>query len=329
MQSYGEYIGWYNELSILNTTDIKWFGEKINHYKGSLENLKKLIPMFERQNFTVGNGTNEYFDLIIRKPLNAMERSIPISTVSKQYSLIQHHDLIEAFLSGLNIAGIDILRHDAELILSEYGERMLLSFTFPNYDFDPGDGNPIILKVNCLNSVDKSTALEIKLNWYRLVCKNGMVFGKGTSNFRKVHLSSLAPKDIADFLKIQIRDRSSEESLYRQWYNKAFSLDSSMDWTDKTLTRKWGQQLAARTLNILSTGYDGEVERINEKVDSHELNVKSTIEVPGQPAPARNIFHVSQALSWLAGNRINIQDRLEKTMQIPYLIDELIKNQNI
>lgn len=31
--------------------------------------------------------------------------------------------------------------------------------------------------VNCLNSVDMSTVLEITLAWYRLVCANGLMRG--------------------------------------------------------------------------------------------------------------------------------------------------------
>ena len=49
------------------------------------------------------------------------------------------------------------------MLLSEYGERMHWSCPIPNIEFDPGDGNAIVLRINCLNSVDASTVLEIIL----------------------------------------------------------------------------------------------------------------------------------------------------------------------
>ena len=46
----------------------------------------------------------------------------------------------------------------AQLTISEYGERMGLSVFLPEeYDFDPGDGHPMALRLECVNSVEGST----------------------------------------------------------------------------------------------------------------------------------------------------------------------------
>jgi hypothetical protein len=70
---------------------------------------------------------------------------------------------------------IDISGVESSLLLSEYGERMHWSCAVPNMDFDPGDHYPLVLRINCLNSVDTSTVLEITFSWYRLICSNGMM----------------------------------------------------------------------------------------------------------------------------------------------------------
>jgi hypothetical protein len=44
--------------------------------------------------------------------------------------------------------------------------------------------------------------------------------------------------------------------------------------------------------------------------------------VPGACAPVRNLFHVSQALSWIAGTRNTIQERLEYVKAIPQLMGQ-------
>jgi hypothetical protein len=41
----------------------------------------------------------------------------------------------------------------------------------------------------------------------------------------------------------------------------------------------------------------------------------------GACAPARNLFHVSQALSWIAGTRNTMPERLEYVKAIPRLME--------
>jgi hypothetical protein len=45
--------------------------------------------------------------------------------------------------------------------------------------------------------------------------------------------------------------------------------------------------------------------------------------VPGACAPISNLFHVSQALSWIAGARNTIPERLEYVKTIPRLMEPL------
>jgi hypothetical protein len=52
--------------------------------------------------------------------------------------------------------------------------------------------------------------------------------------------------------------------------------------------------------------------------------MKSSGVIPGAAAAARNAFALSQALSWLAGSRRDIQEQLEWRQQIPRLMEELL-----
>src|ERR1035438_6006979 len=51
--------------------------------------------------------------------------------------------------------------------------------------------------------------------------------------------------------------------------------------------------------------------------------VESQIEVPGAAKPARNLFDVAQALSWVAGRRESIEDQTDWVRTIPSLIGHL------
>jgi hypothetical protein len=315
----------FDEILLADTSDHSWFGQTYKHYRGHINEIRKMIPYFERKGFVINESENKYLDLILRIPLNSIEKTIPINTVSKQYNLIQHHELIDFLQEGINNCGLSVAWDASDIILSEYGERMHLSIVIPNFDFNPGDNYPVILKINCLNSVDKSTSLEIKLSWFRLICSNGMSFGTGIQSFKKAHLTTLSSKKIEEFLNIQMNRRSIEESKYREWYNTNVSEDNLIHWVDDTLTKKWGPHLAARAYSIMSTGCDAKViERQNQSTLAHELEIINLEVVPGSCSPVKNAFHASQSLSWLAGHRNTVQDQLEKVMQIPDLIESLL-----
>ncbi len=80
---------------------------------------------------------------------------------------------------------------------------------------------------------------------------------------------------------------------------------------------KPGKKAAARAFHICETGHDAEFEDPFKRAKPSERTMTVRSAIPGAIAPARNAFAVSQALSWLAGNRGDIQEQLEWRQQIP------------
>jgi hypothetical protein len=249
---------------------------------------------------------------------------MPVATVSKTYSLIQHRDVLASVFRALKMIHIDISGVESSLLLSEYGERMHWSCAIPNMDFDPGDGHALVLRINSLNSVDTSTVLEITFSWYRLICSNGMMFGLKDSQLRRRHIQSLDPEDIAGYLKEQLDQLPKEKSLYATWFKTTVEPPGLVGWIEEEVAKKWGPQAAARVWNIINTGFDGEVEQVRN-LKPHQIPITSRNAVPGACAPVRNLFHVSQALSWIAGTRNTIPERLEYVKTIPQLMAPLTK----
>jgi len=296
---------------------LTWFGQTTKHYTGKIESLRQYIPEFSRSDF------NAYLDQINRHPLTETESPIPVATVSKQYALIQHHELIDAVASGLADLGFDPSSLPAELRLSDYGERMHLRLMLVNESFNPGDGNLLGIALNCLNSVDRSTSLELRISWFRLVCDNGMYL-TDTDKMRRVHLGSLDPKDIVEYLKSQIAEAEIDKERLTNWYQRPIEISQVEAWADDEVVRNWGVFLAARTCHISRTGFDGDVTVIPGKVRPSLREVSSKLRVPGANAPVTNVYHVSQVLSWLARDRNTVQDQFEKMMQIPALVNSLL-----
>lgn len=303
-------------------TDWTWEGATVVELTGKVAELFPHVPVFSRHPFRVGSEENRFKDEIRREPLKITDEPIPVATVSKTYSLIQHRDVLSSVFRALKMIHIDISGIDSSLLLSEYGERMQWSCAIPNMDFDPGDGYPLVLRINCLNSVDTSTVLEITFSWYRLICSNGMMFGLKDSRLRRRHVQSLDPEDIAAYLKEQLDQLPQEKSLVAAWLKTTVEPPSLIGWLDEKVAKEWGPHAAARVWNIINEGFDGEVEQARN-LKPLQLPITSTNAVPGACAPVRNLFHVSQALSWIAGTRNTIPERLEHVKAIPRLMEPL------
>lgn len=237
-----------------------WHGRAVQIHKGSISELLKKIPEFGRYPFSVEEGIeNEYLDLIARRPHLEDEGHVPVAAVSKGYNFVEHHEVIESVLLALKNFVDNPQSLKAELKLSRYGARMWIHFLLPNCKFNPGDGYPVVLQVNCLNSVDKSIAVRIHLSWYREKSDTEMI-GRGEKWY---HTESFKTERIEEFLAYQFRRFSKEENLYKKWYETKLDWKSVVKWLNKTVAKKWGAHAAVRAYHIAKTGYDIEVERIS------------------------------------------------------------------
>ncbi len=233
-----------------------WHGREVKTHKGSIYDLLQRIPDFGRYPFSIEEGIeNEYLDLIARKPHLQDEGHVPVAAVSKEYKFIKHKEVLDSVLVALENFVDNPQSLKAELKLSKYGARMWINFLLPNCKFNPGDGYPVVLQVNCLNSVDKSIAIRLHLSWYREESDTEMM---GRSE-KWYHTGSFKTEKIEEFLAYQFRRFSKEEFLYKKWYETKFDWKSVVKWLNKTVANKWQGSTAVRAYHIAKTGIDIEV----------------------------------------------------------------------
>jgi hypothetical protein len=299
---------------------LKWIGQRVSYKKDlTLDGVARHLPAFDRESF----GDNEYLDAIIRKPFGKDDRHIPVASVSKRYALIQHHEFLGWLKDGVERVGLKPESLPTELWMTDYGERIRLRFTASPKTFDPGDGFPMVLSAECFNSVDRSCALEIRMTWLRLVCTNGLTVQE-KSSLRKVHdVVWMNRDDPAEFLSDQLARADQQFKTFRDWVAHPVALNRIEAWADEHVAKAWGIEVASRICHIVRTGYDGPVERPPEKISPHLRIVKSEMEVPGAARPAKNLFDVAQALSWVASRRESIEDQTDWVRTIPVLISQL------
>ena len=331
----------------------KWHGRKVYITKGSMSELFLKVPHFTREPYAIVGEGNPYLDMIIRNRMsNTHEHEIPVAIVSKKYKLVQHHELFDVLGGVLLSTGLDPNGLASELCLTEFGERMWLSVTLPAYCFEsptsthfhPGDTHDMNLTVNVLNSVDKTTTLEVNLLWYRLVCSNGLVYGKNFKIKLKHNPSALYIADeIEKFLQSQLKQADKQQQQLRFWFEKPICIQELApaspeavpieQWLEKSVSNKWGTYAAARIYHIAKTGCDGRFVNKGKKKGApyNELTIdpRSITKVPGAFPHARNAYDMSQALSWIASQQGSIQTQFKKMMEIQLLMRALLRQKTV
>ena len=308
----------------------KWDGRKVLTYAGLADEIRQRIPGFKRRPFATEDAENKYLDVIVRKPLRDPqgkmlladdEAHIPVAIVSKRYGLLRHRKLFKVLRTALAEIIRDPLSLEAELLITEYGERMQVSFLLHHHEFDPGDGHPLLLKVNALNSVDRSTSLDINMTWYRHVSGTSLIY-RMAEKFSRRHVKSLTPQAVGSFLSEQLWLLFREQNQYRKWYQTRRSRYLIERWISKTVQKKWRTKAAERVLRIAETGSD-----------------EGNVEVPKIFAPVQNLYHLSQVLSWVAKWAVtqrkkesdqllqqrSLGNQLKMMMEIPALMEDLLE----
>ena len=310
----------------------KWIGRPVREHENVFDEIRNVIPHFDRQPFTADGVRNDHLDTIIKLPIDTHDNQVPVATVSKSYSLVQHHDVLIAVERAFNDLGYNTKNAACSLQLTEYGERMWLRVKFAEaHTFDPGDGQPLTLEFHALNSVDRSTTLTFEFGWYRLVCSNGMMRLNSVDRFQRRHTASLTPEILVEYLGDTIADIEREKETYRSWQQQIVRINTDPlileNWIDTTVTNEWERQLAARTYNILRTATDGKVDHNDLRNPElrktpHKIPVRSQMEVPGA-RPVENVYDVANALSWISSHQPTLQTRYKRMMEVPELLRKL------
>jgi hypothetical protein len=70
--------------------------------KGTFDEVMGALPHFGRQPFAIASpngdelGVNNYLDMVYRLPIRKSEKTVPLGVVSKNYRLLDHHQVLGA-----------------------------------------------------------------------------------------------------------------------------------------------------------------------------------------------------------------------------------------
>lgn len=319
------------QLRTIQSRQPKWLNSLIKIHMGTLGEIRRHIPSFERRNFVLeqpGNNrlrTNERLDTIIRRPIEDDQTYVPVGVVSKDYVLVPHIEVLNVAIQALKSAQIDLEEVKATLKLTEYGERMKISLFLPEeYNFDPGDGNPMALSLECVNSVEGSTRFRALFGWFRFICSNGLIIGITRADVHCRHVAGLELYHVGEVLQAGMAESEQDKKCFVTWRNRAMSPKQLIPWIEQDLRKAWGFKAATRAYHIAICGHDVEILGPYKDHSPTTIAVMETQHVPGAPEQCSNLFHVSQILAWLAKDRRDLQEQLEWREQIPDLLQPFV-----
>ena len=279
-------------------------------------------PIRSESTYLSGNSvqTNRATSL----PVSVTEQRIPVGVVSNAYRLAQHTDVVEMCLKGIRAHDIDPSELHCEVGLTPLGEWMNFRAYFPDrFSHNPGDGNKLALRLECFNSVDGSSRLVILFGWFRFICANGLVIGETKAALRDIHDENLNLDVIPKIISKGLEKVRADLERLEQWERSPVESAKFEGWVDDHLAEQWGKKAACRTLHICRSGADVELLDPFAGGKPSEKPIKPLNAVPGAPKPAKNLYDVCQALSWIATQRNSADERMEWQGHIPGLIENL------
>ncbi|HEY8128977.1 MAG TPA: DUF932 domain-containing protein [Hyphomicrobium sp.] len=304
----------------------QWRSRKVRYYAGNWDAIQTVLPEFDLVPFTAGQDepANPFLQTVMRRPLSAAERSIPVGVVSHTYSLASHRDVAALCRKALTEAGIELGDLRYEVGLSELGEWMNFRIYFADhYSFIDDYGTKLDLRLECFNSVDGSSRLVILFGWFRFVCANGLVIGETKIEIKERHGQGLELASIHERIRPAFEAVEADRYRMKKWQTEKVAIDDIATWADERLSEKWGKKAAARVFHICEAGKDIEIEDPFAPGRATAKPIRHLGRVPGSPARAATKYDVSQALSFVATHRNNAEERVTWQADIPQLLERL------
>ena len=301
-----------------------WRARQVQYYAGDWASIQMVLPEFDLKPFSAGQDEppNPFLKTVLRKPLSAAERPIPVGVVSHTYSLASHRDVAALCRWGVLTTDIepDDLRY--EVGLSELGEWMNFRIYFPDsYSFTDAHDNRLDLRLECFNSVDGSSRLVILFGWYRLVCSNGLVIGETKIEISERHGQQLDLASIPNRIQPALIEVEADRQRMKKWQVEKVAISDIKIWVNNSISKEWGKKAAARVFHICDVGKDIDIDDPFAVGAATEKPIRYLSRVPGSPEHAVTKYDVSQALSFVATHRNNTEERVRRQAAIPRLLN--------
>jgi hypothetical protein len=230
-----------------------------------------------------------------RRAVLNRDTGLPVAAVSDRYKLLPHGEIIDA-VAEAKIDGMETDQLPAEFYIGDSGERIGFRVILPEIKFDPGDGNPLLGRLEGFNSVDGSMPFRLALGLFRLVCGNGQAWGLGR-NLIRMHTAGIGRVDIGEFIRKGLEDMPRVAENYRTWFRQSVSAE------------QWGR--ASEVIEkVFDSGKANRIKAIWESGEDPSIQGVGRV-VPGLPRE-RTVFRAYQSMTWIASRTRDLQAQVRQ-----------------
>jgi hypothetical protein len=166
-----------------------------------------------------------------------------------------------------------------------------------SYNFVDAHGEPLGLRLECFNFVDGSSRLVILFGWLRFVCANGLIIGETKIEIRERHGDALDLDEISKRIQPALEAAVGDRSRMMEWQSQTVAMDAVAGW--------------ANDHDPFAPGA------------ATEKPIRYRAPVPGAPERASTKYDVAQAMSFVATQRKNAEERVAWQNVIPRLLQHL------
>jgi hypothetical protein len=304
----------------------KFRSREVDYVSGPFDQIFRRIPEFELGDFRFGDSgvVNPNYRTVVRKPLQPQEVAVPVGIVSPSYALVQHREVANLCRDALQAGKLSIADLKCDLGLTPLGEYMVFRAYLPDASgFTARDGMHTSLRLECINSVDGSHRLVMFYSWLRLVCLNGMMVRDTMTQVKEVHDYRLDLEKVREAITTGLGRAAKDVKQLQQWDNDQVDLNRFRGWVDENLAGAWGKKAASRVYFIAMEGRDIEWADPFEHALPSERTVHRLEVVPGAKLRSETLYDVLQALTYVATQRPNVEERLEWQSMVPKLMADL------
>jgi hypothetical protein len=300
--------------------------------EGTMGEVLGALPHFGRQPFAMASvngseiGINPYLDMIYRVPFRQGETPIPVGVVSKNYRLVDHHQVLLTVQDALLDSGVKPAEVKVRGEWTSHGERARFSVILPPQDrfrLAMASDDEMRFRIEIFNSVEGSCRLMAVAGWLRFVCSNGMIVGTALMRLKQQHRQQLQVEELGRLLRDAVLSTEADRITFDEWIGQPIDESVVVDWIDRDVHERWGVKAAVRVLGIISGGTDVEPAGDLRNRNPSEVETKVAGRVPGVNGPARDLFDVGQVLAWTAGQRTDVAEDLEWRSDVPLLVGKL------
>jgi hypothetical protein len=222
-------------------------------------------------------GVNSYLDMVYRLPIRQGEKPIPVGVVSKNYRLVDHHQILRTIQQSLTIHGLDLGKVRVVAEWTIHAERAHLSIIFPpETPFSVSmveDSDEMRFRIELFNSVDGSCRLMAVAGWLRFVCSNGLIIGTALIQLRQQHRQQLEVEEIGRLVGEAIKSAQNDRDRFAHWMSTRLEESALVPWVDEEVRSLWGVRAAVRVLGIATEGWD--VEPLGARIDRTPSEIRT------------------------------------------------------